>query len=643
MTKKTNLLNLNTRSAQILSKNTKKALRLANKEISKIANVPHGTKRTAANTFEPLNQATIIIANARSKASIFSAVHPDPKIRKAAENSIQKLADFSPKLYLRRDIYEAVRAVSDETLDKETKRFREKELLDFKLTGVDKPAKIRNEIKQLIRKAVKLGQAFDRNIKDDVRYLMLEAKDIAELPEDYQKSHTPDKEGMIRISTQYPDYFPFMQYAKDSDARKKLNFLYLNRGWPKNEKVLHELLAVRKRHAELLGYNDWADYITVDKMTGSANTVHLFLESITRLTQKPAKRDLEILLAQKKKDDRMAHSIETWDVSYYENLSIKEQIGFDAKEARNYFPFYRVKNGVLKTTERLFGLSYRRASVASWHPDVEVFDVYRNKKMIGRFYLDLHPRTGKYGHAACFDIQPGIRGKQLPEAALICNFSKDLMSHDEVTTFLHEFGHLIHFIMGGDQKWVRFSGFATEWDFVEAPSQMLEAWALDFKTISSFARHYKTRKPISQALVKKMREAENFNKGIWVQRQIFLAALSLRYHQDPSPKNADLSAIMRNEQKKCSAISYSSETHFYTGFGHLNEYSAIYYTYMWSLAIAKDILVPFTKKGMYDRNVSQRYVKEILMPGGSKDANDLIRNFLKRDWNLNAFSQWLNA
>jgi len=289
----------------------------------------------------------------------------------------------------------------------------------------------------------------------------------------------------------------------------------------------------------------------------------------------------------------------------------------------------------------LFGLSYRRVSSSTWHPDVETFDVYRGKKLIGRFHLDLHPRKGKYGHAACFDIRPGIRRIQLPEASLVCNFSKGLMTHSEVTTFFHEFGHLIHHILAGDQSWFRFNGFGTEWDFVEAPSQMLEAWALDYKTLKRFARHHKSGKPIPESLVKEMQKADKFGRGIWVRRQTFYSALSLRYHQEADPKHANLFNIMQRVEKKYDIQKYPRGMHFYASFGHLNEYSAMYYTYLWSRAIAQDILSPFKKKGMYNREVARRYVEEILAPGGSRAAKQLIHNFLKRNWNLSAFRQWL--
>ena len=633
-------LDLHPKSAREVSRLAETALRAAEAEVEKIAQVKG--RRTVENTLEPLNRAAIAIAEARGRLSVYAAAHPGTKARAAAEKAIEDMAAFYPKLYLRRDIYEAIRAVSAAGLDAAARRFREKELLDFKLTGVDKPANVRAEIKRLVKRNVKLGQAFDRNIKDDVRHIDLKPEQLAGLPEDYRKAHAPGKNGLVRLSTQYPDYRPFMKYAKDGGARKKFSFRYLNRAWPKNEKTFKELLAGRLRHAELLGFKHYADYVTVDKMTGSAKAAQHFLDRIGRLTEKRAAKDYEVLLARKRQDDPETRAVGSWESAYYDNLAAKERTGFDSQKAREYFHFKKVKPGVLRIAERLFGLQFNKVAVRAWHPAVEVFAVRRNRKLIGRFYLDLHPRAGKYGHAACFDIRPGIKDRQFPEAALICNFTDGLMSHDEVTTFLHEFGHLMHFILAGEQHWARFSGFATEWDFVEAPSQMLEQWAFDYDTLRRFAMHQRTGKPIPRALVDALQKAEDFGKGIWNRQQLYYATLSLRYYENLHPRRANLSAIAAAaRQKSFRWFTPVAGTHMYASFGHLNSYSAMYYTYLWSLAIAKDILTPFRAKGFYDRATAKRYAEKILMPGGSKCARELLRDFLGREWELKAFQEWL--
>jgi thimet oligopeptidase len=626
-----------------ITRQTDDTLKKANAELASIVNVSEATVRTAANTLEPLNRIAILILGMRGIVGLLSSVHPDAKIRSAADRSMQRLADFFPKLYLRKDIYEAVKSVSPADLDATARRFREKEMRDFELTGVKKSAKVQKEIRALVAKGVKLGQAFDRNIKDDVRSISLYPDDLAGLPEDYKKEHAPDAKGRVHISTNYPDYVPFVKYATSNDARRKLYFLYMNRGWPKNDTVFKELLAVRARHAHLLDYKNWADYVTADKMVGSGNVAEAFLSRVARLTAKRAQKDYGMLLAQKKKDVPGASFVAGWETAYYDNRAAAETAGVDSREVRNYFRFDRVKQGVFDTTKKLFGFSYKRVDVPSWHASVEAYDVYRGKACIGRFYLDLHPRPGKYNHAACFDICPGIRGLQLPEAALVCNFSKEVMDHSEVTTFFHEFGHLIHHLAAGNQVWARFSGIATEWDFVEAPSQMLEEWAWDYPTLRRFAKHVKTGKIINRETVARMRKSEDFGKGMWQRRQVFLSFLSLRYHMEKIKSSGDLVKILKREQKKTSPFPYVPGTHLYANFGHLNGYSAVYYTYLWSHAIGFDLFYEFKKKGMYDPATARRYRDQILAPGGSKDAKDLIHAFLGRTWNLKEFQRWLNT
>lgn len=631
-------LRLNPKSPEILTKYVTEVLEVAKSEIKAISALPKNQKRTAENTLEPLNRAYIVISAAIEQMSLFSAVHPNKKIRETAEVAEQNLAKFFPKIYLRPDLYKAIKNVPAEGLDEDTKRFIQKELLDFKLTGVDKSEKVRKEIQRLIQKEVKLGQTFDRNIKDDVRYVKTTEEELAGLPEDYVKAHRSSSE-IINLSTQYPDYLPVMEYAINSSLRKRFNTEYLNRGWPKNDRVFKDLLSVRKKHAKLVGFSNWADYVTADKMTKNAKTVRSFLDKVALMTVTKAKKDYELLLNRKRKDYPNATSFGSWESVYYDNL-ISKELGFDPKEIREYLQYGLVKNGVLNSVENLLGLKFKKIKIKSWHKDVENFDIYRKGKILGRFYLDMHPREGKYGHAACFSIRSGIRDLHLPEAALICNFSKKLMGYDDVITFFHEFGHLMHFILAGNQKWNRFSGFSTEWDFVEAPSQMLEACGHDAKTLKKFARHYKTNKIIPDKLLNKMKETESLNRGLWQSRQAALASLSLRYHIE-SPQKINLSSVMNSELKKFNAVEYPEGTHFYAGFGHLNGYSAMYYTYLWSRAIAEDILSPFKKDGMYNKKVSKLYVDNVLSVGGSKDANVMIKNFLGREWNLKAFSEWL--
>ena len=312
----------------------------------------------------------------------------------------------------------------------------------------------------------------------------------------------------------------------------------------------------------------------------------------------------------------------------------------DAQQVRAYFDFRKVRAGLLSVTGDLFGLTYEPVPDASvWHEEVACYDVFSAGEPLGRIYLDLHPRAGKYSHAAQFSLVEGVEGRQLPEGALVCNFPRGLMEHDDVVTLFHEFGHLVHHLLGGHHDWVRFSGVATEWDFVEAPSQLLEEWAWDPHVLASFATDA-SGLPIPPELVARMRAGEEFGKGYLARTQMFYAALSYYLHHDVP---ADRTAAMRELQSRYDLFGYIPDTHMQAGFGHLQGYSSGYYTYMWSLVIAKDLFSAFDREAMFDTTVSYRYRDRILAPGGSRDAAGLVTDFLGRPYSFDAFRAWLES
>jgi thimet oligopeptidase len=345
-----------------------------------------------------------------------------------------------------------------------------------------------------------------------------------------------------------------------------------------------------------------------------------------------------VLLRRLQQDHPDVASVDSTDKMFYTEVLRRESFDVDSQQVRRYLDFPKVRRGLLDVTGRLFDVEYVQVTDAvSWHEDVSTYDVVRRGERLGRIHLDLHPRKGKYGHAAQFDLAAGIAGRQLAEGVLVCNFSKALMEHDHVVTLFHEFGHLVHHVLAGGQRWSRFSGVATEWDFVEAPSQMLEEWAWDAEVLRSFATDAHDE-PIPSGLVERMRAAQEFGKGTYVRTQMFYAALSYVFHREVP---ADLDATMRALQEKYDVFGYVPETHFYASFGHLQGYGSGYYTYMWSLVIAKDLFSAFDRDDMFATEVAHRYRDRILAPGGSRDAADLVADFLGRPYSFSAFERWL--
>ena len=315
---------------------------------------------------------------------------------------------------------------------------------------------------------------------------------------------------------------------------------------------------------------------------------------------------------------------------------------------RPYFELSRVQRGLFDLSSRLFGIEYRPlAGAPLWHEDVTAWEVVEGGKLLGRFFLDLHPREGKYKHAAQFTLTSGVLGGALPEGVLVCNFPKAgkdpaLLDHGEVVTYFHEFGHLLHHLFAGQTRWAGLSGVRTEWDFVEAPSQMLEEWCWDAEVLEGFARHWQTNQLIPRALVARMRAADEFGKGLRVRQQMFYAATSLRFH-DRDPAGLDTTALGNELQERYTPFRRVEDTYFQESFGHLEGYSAIYYTYMWSLVIAKDLFGEFRRAGLLDPQTARRYRHSILAPGGSGPAAGLARDFLGREISFDAFAEWLDA
>jgi thimet oligopeptidase len=600
--------------------------------------------RTVEGTLVPYNQLLVAASATNALAGLMSEVHPEEAIRDAARECEQEVSRFYSDLALDREMYDALAAVDVSTADAQTKRFLEHTLRDYRRAGVDKPPEVRERLKQIDEELTRLGQHFSKNISEDVRIVEIkDPKRLAGLPDDFRQAHAPDENGTIRITTDYPDYNPFMTYADDDELRRELYVKFRSRGDQGNEQVLHDILKLRKEKATLLGYANWADYITADKMIGSGDRAAEFLEKVWKLAKPRAEQDYAELLRQLKTIDPKATAVADWQKVWLENLVKKQRYEVDASEVRQYFPYQRVLAGLLEITSEIYEITYVKVSEPAWHPSVLVYDVMRGKEKLGRIYLDMHPREGKYKHAAQFPLKDGVCGMQLPEGVLVCNFPEGqpaLMEHDDVVTMFHEFGHLMHHVLGGHQPWITQSGVATEWDFVEAPSQMFEEWAWTHETLARFARHHETGEVIPKELVEKMRKADKFGLGTATVQQIFYAAISLAFHR-ADPDKLDQLAEVKRLQKHYTPFAYVPGTKFHTSFGHLVGYSAMYYTYQWSLVIAKDLLTPFERAGLMATDVTRAYRDKVLVPGGSRDAAELVRDFLGRDYDFGAYERYL--
>jgi len=632
-------------AASLLSGSREDFLRASSQDLSRARAAVERLKANppSLKTLRSWDEATAAISDASARASLLRSVHPDPAMRDAGEKCEQESEALSTELALDPEVYAPLSRVSVEGEDDATRWYLFRVLRDFRRAGVDKDAATRARVRALNEELVRIGQEFQRNIRDDVRSIQVSAADLEGLPPDYVRAHASGQ-----ITTDNPDYIPFLTYARSSAARERLWKIYRQRAHPRNLEVLDRMLARRHELARLLGYQSWAAYVTEDKMIGSARAAEDFIERIAGAAEGRARKDYEALLARKRRDDAGAERVDAWDSEALKERVRAEQLGFDSQAVRPYFELGRVMEGILETTARMFGIEYRRLPDAPvWHPDVTSWELVEQGRTLGRFFLDLFPREGKYKHAAQFTLASGVLEGALPEGALVCNFPRPgdqpaLLDHGDVVTFFHEFGHLLHHLFGGHTRWAGLSGVRTEWDFVEAPSQMLEEWCWDASVLRRFARHVDTGQPIPSDLVERMRSADEFGKGLRVRQQMFYAATSLRLH-DRDPRGLDTTALAAGLQERYTPFRHVPGTYFHESFGHLEGYSAIYYTYMWSLVIAKDLFDVFRREGLLNPAAAARYRRAILEPGGGAPAAKLVESFLGRPTSFDAFTEWLNA
>ncbi len=609
-----------------------------------VAAIKEERPRRAADLLDRWDQVTLALGNAFAASSLIQQVHPDEAIRDQAERAQMEAARLQTDLSLDREVYDLMVVDDAEEkvsgLDDEGERVRNLSLRDFRRAGVDQEPEVRDRIRALNERLTELGQTFERNIRDDHTTVRVRPEQLDGLPQDWIDDHPVADDGLVELTLDYPDVFPMLQFATDRDARVTVQQAFSNQGWPANDDVLAELLSVRRELATILGYDGWPTYDSEVKMIETGDAIGTFIEKISKAAEASALRDRDKLLDRIRQDRPDAEVFDAGDSTRYLEVLRMEQHDVDAQEVRRYFDFERVRQGLLDVTGRLFGLSYTPVDVPTWHDDVTSYDVALGDRSLGRIHLDLHPRPNKFNHAAQFTLTDGVRGRQVPEGVLVCNFPRGLMEHRDVVVLFHEFGHLIHHVLGGDQRWTRFAGVATEWDFVEAPSQLLEEWAWDADVLAGFALD-ESGEAISADLVRRMKEADDFAKGLQARSQMFYAAVSYRFHQDVPADGDAMTELSRSLQREYSMVTPLDGTHFHAGFGHLAGYSSGYYTYMWSLVIAKDLFSAFDPDDLFNEEVATRYRDRILVQGGRKDAADLVEDFLGRPFGFDSFADWL--
>jgi thimet oligopeptidase len=617
--------------------------------------------RTIENTLRRFDDAANQLAVASNQTYLLYAVGDTPALRDMGQSLAAQISAVATDLGLNPAVYAALAAMDAANADAATRHYLSRTLLQYRLAGVDKDEETRNKLRALMERTTELSLAFGRNVQEDVRKVTVAASDLAGLPQDYLDRHPADADGNVTITTDQPDFSPVMRYAKSSDLRRQLFLAYNQRGYPANQQVLMDLLKTRAEIASILGYKCWADLATADQMMRSAANMKTFLAGLDASSRAAADREYEQLMSWVRAQDASITELTDADAGYWAEQYRRAAYDFDSQSVRPYFQYSRVEAGVLRTVSTLFQVRFQAAEQgAGWDPAVTVFHVYDAKAgskgdRIGRVYLDMHPREGKDKWFSASSLVPGLERdgrKQVPEATLICNFSggnsadgdPGLLEYNDVVTYLHEFGHLMHFILGGQQRWTGIGGFSVEGDFIEVPSQMLEEFFRDAKLLQSFAKHFETDQPIPAELVAQMNRANAYGRGRWVQQQLFYTNFALELHdvdQATLEANFDLDATLRRDHDRFLKPAWLEGNRMYASFTHLTGYSSNYYTYLFDKVMAIDFFAQFAADNLLECEAAKKYRATVMEPGGSKPAAELVTDFLGREADMEALAGWI--
>ena len=617
--------------------------------------------RTVENTLAPFDRAQWHLRMAGSQTGVMFMVHPAADVRDAAQGLAQEISAEGVALSLNRDVYQALAAVDVSAEDAATKYYMERVLLGYKLAGVDRDDATREKVRELADRMTELSMAFSRTVQDDVRKISVDdPNELAGLPQDYLARHgvrTADgllvADEPVVLTTDPPDMSPAMNYAASAKLRRRMYLAYNDRGYPANKQVLHDLLSLRQEMAELLGFRSWADLATVDQMMGSAANMRSFLKEVEAAARETAKHEFAELEAFVAVHNREALPLTLSDARFWEEQYRRKKYDFDSQSVRPYFPYEQVEAGILATAGKLFGVRFDHAPDAPvWDASVKAFDVVDalgNDGVVGRIYLDMHPREGKSKWFSECSLVSGVRGRQMPEASLVCNFPQPteadpaLMQYSDVVTYFHEFGHLMHEVLGGRQRWAGQSGIATEGDFVEVPSQMLEEFFEDAELLRTFAKHYQNGEPIPVETVARMTRAAAHGRALSTLTQVMYATYSMETH-DRRAEALDLDVLLREGYDRFSSYEFVDENRMYAAFTHLVGYTSNYYTYLYDKVMALEFFAEFARSGektSLGGETAMRYRRQVLEPGGTRPARELVEAFLGREVSMEALRGWI--
>ena len=621
------------------------------KDLAALVAIPQ-EQRTFDNTIMAYERAFDDYGNALGMSGFLSYVSTDKNFRDAALALQMQISQYMVDVATRRDVYRAIREYTDTNpqLDPVQAKLVKEMLIGFKNSGMELNDEDLEKFKALNKEKAEYVIKFDKNVQEYKDPLAVTADQLKGLGNDYIEKLEKTDDGKYLVTLDYPDYVPFMLNADDEDARKALEFKYNRRGGQENVELLEKTLTLRRQIAQLLGYENHAQLKLEDRMAKNPETVMKFLKNLQKKLKPLAqKEDKEMIAYKNGKTGKKSRTLYSWESGYWSNKYRKENLELDSEKIKEYFPSQVVIDGMLDLFGGVFGIAFEPVDIPVWHPDVKAFQIKdrQSGELIAYFYMDLYPREGKYKHAACFGLVEGEEKKdgtyQTPFVAIVANMNKpsastpSLLKHSEVETLFHEFGHVLHNALT-KSKYSAFSGTSVSWDFVEAPSQLLERWAWDPQVLKKISKHYKTGEPLPDDLIQRMIAAKNFGAGGTYLRQDFFAQYDMTLHT--AKETPDTTKLYFDLTKKIRRLPLTKGTIPQASFGHImGGYDAGYYGYLWSEVIAEDFFGEFKKNGIFNPETGLKFRREILEKGGTIDEEKMVENFLGRPADITPFLQ----
>lgn len=618
---------------------------------------------TFANTIRALDQNGARVSEAMNRLYLIKETSPDAKIRDAATEAVKQLQDWAVGLDYREDVYRAVKAYADTNpkLEGEEAKLLAETMRDYRRAGLTLPKEKRDAVEKLRKELAAVSTDFESNITKAQKTLKFTKTELAGAPESLLEApgvKTGDDEFSIKVNVTW-QYAAVLEHVKSEAVRQRLLIEQTSLARAENSPLVGKILALRYEIATKLGYKNWADYQLEVKMAKTGQTAIGFEEKLRDGLQ--PKMEAELAEFQKLKTAETGDAdarINVWDWRYYAEQLRKTKYNVDSEQLRNFFPLQRTLDGMFTIYQRIFGLKFERVEAPyKWVDDLQLWAVSdaQTGEPLGFFYLDLFPREGKYHHFAVFPLIDGNRSAtgtyQRPVVAMVCNFTPpsgdkpSLLDHDSVETLFHEFGHVMHGLLTR-ATFTRFAGSNVPRDFVEAPSQMLEAWVWDKKVLDSFAADYRDpSKRIPPEILDQLKAAKYATYACHYRRQLSFGLMDLVLHDRITDQNTAEALPLANKTLSDTFLPTPPDTDFICYFGHFTGYDAGYYGYAWADAIAADMATVFESSpdGYFDVAAGKRMRDEVYAQGDSRDVNASIEKFLGRPRSIEPFLKKIGA